>query len=108
MATIGYSFRMEKLENPSNVLPSQQRTLNKLSTELQCRNFVSKHQLSIQNGAKCAKTCKQCVHIPTELCIPPLVVGYVPESISPCVGNKLHSLSLSSHLFRGKGMLKVV
>ncbi len=28
--------------------PNQQRTLNKLPTELQCRNFVNKHQLSIQ------------------------------------------------------------
>ncbi len=43
----------------------------------QCRSFVNKHRLSIQVGAKRAKTCMHCVHLPTELpfCIPPLVVG---------------------------------
>ncbi len=40
----------------SDILPNQQRTLNKLLTELQCRNFVNKHRLGIQVGAKCAKT----------------------------------------------------
>ena len=30
--------------------PNRQRTLNKLSTELQCRDFVNKHRLSIQIG----------------------------------------------------------
>ncbi len=59
-------------------MPNQQRTLNKLPTGLRCRNFVNKHRLSIQVGAKRAETCMQRVHIPTELplCIPPLVVGY--------------------------------
>ncbi len=55
-----------------NLLPNQQRTLSKLPTELRCRNSVNKHRPSIQMGAKRAKTCVQCVHIPTEL---PLVVG---------------------------------
>ena len=41
--------------------------------------FVNKHRPSMQIDAKRAKTCVQCVRIPTELpfCIPPLVVGYV-------------------------------
>ena len=58
--------------------PNQQRTLNKLPSELRCRNFVSRHLLSIQIGTKRAKTCTQCVHILTELpfCTPPLVVGH--------------------------------
>ncbi len=67
------------LDNLSRRLPNQQRTLNKLPTELQYRNFVNKHRLSIQIGAKCAKMCAQCVlHIPTELpfCLPPLLVGW--------------------------------
>ncbi len=59
--------------------PNQQRTLNKVLSELRCRNFVNNHRLSIQISAKRAKMCMQCVHVPTELifCIPPLVVGYV-------------------------------
>ncbi len=58
--------------------PNQQRSSNKLPTELRCRNFANKHRLSIQIGAKLAKRCMQCVHIPTELpvCMPPLVVGW--------------------------------
>ncbi len=57
--------------------PDQQRTLNKVPTELRCRNFVAKHPLGIQIGAKRAKTFIQCVCFPTEIpfCIPPLVVG---------------------------------
>ena len=57
--------------------PNQQRNFNKLLTELRCKNFVNKHRLSIQIVTKRAKTCMQCVHIPTELpfCTPPLVVG---------------------------------
>ncbi len=45
--------------------------LDKLPTELQCRNLVSKHRLSIQ-------MCMPRVHIPTQLpfCIPPLLVGH--------------------------------
>ncbi len=35
--------------------PNRQRTLNKIVTKLRCRNFVHKHRLSIQIGAK---TCK--------------------------------------------------
>ncbi len=62
---------------PFLLLPSQQRTLNKLPPELRCRNFVNNHQLSIQIGAKRAKTWRRCVRIPTELpfCIPQLPVG---------------------------------
>ena len=38
--------------------------------------LLIKHRLSIQIGAKRAKTCMRCVYVPTELqfCIPPLVV----------------------------------
>ena len=59
-------------------IPNQPRTLNKLRTDFRCRNFVNKQRVSIKIGTKCAKTCMQCVYIPTELpfCIPPLVVGY--------------------------------
>ena len=58
-------------------VPNQQRTLNKLPTEFQCKNFVNNYRLSMQVGAKRAKTCMQCVLcISTELlfCIPLLVV----------------------------------
>ena len=37
--------------------PNQQRTLNKLPTELRRRSFVAKHQLSMQIGTKRAKMC---------------------------------------------------
>ena len=59
--------------------PNKQCTLNKPPTELRSRYFVTKHQLSILVGAKCAKTCMQRLHIPTELpsCMPPLVAGCV-------------------------------
>ena len=41
-------------------LPNQQRTLNKLPTELQCRTFVNKHRLSLQIWCQ---TCKRmCLH----------------------------------------------
>ncbi len=43
--------------------PNQQCTLNKLPTELQCRNIVNEHRPSIQICAKHAKTCTQCVYI---------------------------------------------
>ena len=35
--------------------PNQQCILNKRPTELRCRNFVNKHRVSIQIGAKRAK-----------------------------------------------------
>ncbi len=56
--------------------PNQQRTLNRLPTDLRCRNFVTKHRLSIKIGARRVKTCMQCVRIPTELpfCMPAVVV----------------------------------
>ena len=58
-------------------VPNQQQILNKLLTELQCRKFANKHQLSKQFDAKRAKMSVQCVNILTELpfCVPPLVVG---------------------------------
>ncbi len=57
--------------------PNQQRTLNKIPTELRCRNFVNKSRLNVQIGAKRVKMYMQCGYIPTELpfCLPPLVVG---------------------------------
>ena len=63
---------------PLFLLPNQQHTLNKLSTELRCRNFVNKHRLSMQIGAKRAKKKTRTRRVPTELpfCTPPLVVGY--------------------------------
>ncbi len=63
-------------------LPNQQRTLNKLPTELRCRNFVIRHRMTIQIGAKRAKTCMQCVHIPTELPFwkPLFVVGWACDT----------------------------
>ncbi len=61
--------------------PNQQRTLNELLTEIRCKNFVDKHQPSIHIGTKRAKTCMQCVYIPTELpfCMPPLAVGLLKK-----------------------------
>ena len=58
-------------------IPNQQLTLNNLPTELK-KFLVNNHRLSIQIGTKQAKTCMQCLHVPTELpfCIPPLVVGH--------------------------------
>ena len=44
-------------------IPNQQHTLNKLPTELRCSEFVNQHRLSIQIGAKRAKTCMQCVYV---------------------------------------------
>ncbi len=41
--------------------PNQQRTLNKLPTELRRRNFVNKHRPSMQIGANHARTCMHCV-----------------------------------------------
>ncbi len=78
-----YSF--SSCRPPLSLRPNEQRTLNKLSTELRCGKFVNKHQLSIQIGAKHAKNvyamciqCMQCMQCATELpiCIPPLLVGY--------------------------------
>ncbi len=63
-------------------LPNQQRTLNKLPTELRRRNFAYKQRLAIQIGTKCAKTLHE---IPTELpfCVPPLVVGFFCAVCAP-------------------------
>ncbi len=59
--------------------PNRQRTLNKLATELRCRNFCRQAPTGHAKSAPkaCKKTCLQCVHVPTELpsCMPPLVVG---------------------------------
>ncbi len=44
-------------------LPNQQRTLNKLPTELRCRNFANNHRLGAQICAKRAKTCVQSVYV---------------------------------------------
>ena len=60
--------------------------------------FVNNRRLSIQIGAKRAKTCIHCVHIPTELtfCIPQLVVGReIHRAISTF---KKKKPSISSHL----------
>ncbi len=57
-------------------IPNQQCTLNKFSTELQCRNFINaEHTNQCQ---MCKKKCMQCVYITTELpfCMPPSVVGW--------------------------------
>ncbi len=43
------------------LLPNQQCTLNKLPTELRCRNYANKRRLSLQIRAKGAKTCMHCV-----------------------------------------------
>ena len=65
------------MEAEAEVVPNRQGTLNELPTELRCGNFVTKHRLSIQVGAKRAIMCMQRVHIPTELpfCVTQLVVG---------------------------------
>ncbi len=87
--------------------PNQQRTLNKLPPELRCRDFFNKHRLSTQIGAKRAKTCVQCAHIPTELpfCIPPLVVGLPPppfplfwEAVAGREQHRSHRINQGTHL----------
>ncbi len=47
--------------------------------------FVNKHRLSLQIGAKRAKTCMQGVYVPTDLpfCMPQLVVGLSPLFLFP-------------------------
>ncbi len=60
-------------------LPNQNNTLLiDFRPSSRCRICVNNHPLSIQIGGKRAKTCMQCVDIPTELpfCVPPLVVGF--------------------------------
>ncbi len=48
--------------NPTWV-PNQQHTLNKLPTELRCGNFVNKHRLSMQTGAKrCESVYATCMY----------------------------------------------
>ncbi len=58
-----YLRRLRQVTNPMG-LPNQQRTLNKLLTELRYRNFVDNRRLSIKIGAKRAKTCVHalCIH----------------------------------------------
>ncbi len=85
--------------------PNQQRPLNELP--LLSSGAVNKHRLSIQVGARRAKTCTQCAHIPTERPFlpatlagwgwlqqthPPLPSGLakpgptvVPETTTPCL-----------------------
>ena len=94
-ATVTRARRLKK--NNVDTYPNQQRTLNMLPSELRCRNFVNKHRLSIQVGAKRAKTCMQCVHIPTEppFCIPPLVVGMARS-------RQAYELGLCSSLCQGR------
>ncbi len=65
----------KKRQGLKHCQPNQQRTLSKLPTELRCRNFVNKHQLSIQGSTKRAKTCLHCVCIPTELLFLHAIVG---------------------------------
>ncbi len=48
-------FSPSKQKEGKKSIPNQQLTLNKLPGELQCRNFVTKHRLSIHGDAK---TCK--------------------------------------------------
>ncbi len=60
-------------------MPNQQRTLNKLPTELRRGNFC--YQASTGHASRwqiVQKHVTHCVHLPTELpfCMPPLVVGY--------------------------------
>ncbi len=58
--------------------PTNNALLTNFRLSSECRNFATEHRLSMQVGAKRAKTCMQCVRcVPTELpfCMPPLVVG---------------------------------
>ncbi len=59
-------------------LPNQQRTLNKLPTELRRRNFVDEHRLSMQNWCPNMQKRACTVHVlqlSFHFCIPPLLVG---------------------------------
>ncbi len=88
-------------------LPNQQRTLNKLPTEFQCRLVPIEISListnwAVQISAKRAKMCVQCVqYIPAELpfCTPPLVVGFfslVPQDTSSHTVTKHKAQSAAS------------
>ncbi len=57
------------------LLPNQQRTLNKLPTDLRRRNFVNNYRLTTQIDAKRTKTHAQHVRIPTELLFLHATVG---------------------------------
>ncbi len=47
--TISWSKKKKKRRGLKEMnLPNQQRTLNKLPTELRCGHFVDKHRLSMQ------------------------------------------------------------
>ena len=69
-------------------LPTNNALLINFPTEFRCRNFVDKHQLSIQIGAQaCEKrVCKVCIFQPSfHFRIPPLVVGLpLPPPLSQC------------------------
>ena len=67
--------------------PNQQCNLNKLPTELRCRNLVNKHRLSIQISPKRAKKCMQYMTTELPFCIPPLVVG---KGICTCTKTSTH------------------
>ena len=70
-------------------MPDQQRTLNKLPTDLRCRNFVGKHRLSTQNRCwTCKKKRARNVYVfrlSFHFCMPPLVVGERQESGNLCL-----------------------
>ncbi len=68
----------------NNFCPTNNATLTNFLLSSDAEIFVNKHRPSMQIGAKRAKTCMQCVHIPTELpfCMPPLVVGQLSSSSS--------------------------
>ncbi len=57
-------------------IPNQQRTFNKLLTELRCRNFLIRTDWACKSAPNVQERVCNCVcpYTPTEL--PPLVVGY--------------------------------
>ncbi len=66
-ASTGHTFPKWRTLSQASRTPTNNAKLNKLPPELQCRKIFDNHRLSMQIGAKRAKTCMQCVYVPTEL-----------------------------------------
>ena len=58
-----FEHNLENVETLGKKVPNQQRTCNKLSPEMCCRNFVTKHQPSMQIGAQMCKNCVRKAYI---------------------------------------------
>ena len=75
-------------------LPNQQRTLSKLPPELRCGNFVDKHRLSMQIGAKHAKNgCATCTYSDGASILRATVGGWVRVTVACLTKKKVGNTS---------------